>query len=278
MDESVESFLQNCPFYHEGQSPAEDGSTKDFIMRLNEGDDQYAEYQSKIFSALSGFLVTNNDDSSVSSTSPLSLDHFTEKEKGAVACGHVFRKGELVYRCKQCGNDDTCVLCSKCFDPESHNGHDVSYSISGSGGCCDCGDPEAWKNEIYCKVHGKTLLGEIMEEEIDLRESKFAHLEASMLAVMKQAVDFMGETFLELFYAPVDEVFIPGGNPSSSYVVVLYNDEFHNFDQVNDALMASTACSMIEAQKIAEIVDKRVILISNPLLYFLILHYNLLGS
>ncbi|KAI8373902.1 hypothetical protein BD560DRAFT_350498 [Blakeslea trispora] len=69
-------------------------------------------------------------------------------------CGHVFRKGEPVYRCRNCGLDDTCVFCSKCFHATDHDGHDILFSVSpGSGGCCDCGDPEAWKIPLQCKIH-----------------------------------------------------------------------------------------------------------------------------
>ncbi|KAG0916086.1 hypothetical protein G6F33_002727 [Rhizopus arrhizus] len=69
-------------------------------------------------------------------------------------CGHVFRKGEPVYRCRNCGLDDTCVFCSKCFHATDHDGHDILFSVSpGSGGCCDCGDPEAWKMPLRCKIH-----------------------------------------------------------------------------------------------------------------------------
>ncbi|KAI9487149.1 MAG: hypothetical protein EXX96DRAFT_605151 [Benjaminiella poitrasii] len=69
-------------------------------------------------------------------------------------CGHVFRKGEPVYRCRNCGLDDTCVFCSRCFHATDHDGHDILFSVSpGSGGCCDCGDPEAWKVPLKCKVH-----------------------------------------------------------------------------------------------------------------------------
>lgn len=24
---------------------------------------------------------------------------------------------------------------------------------SGGGGCCDCGDPEAWTSNVYCSLH-----------------------------------------------------------------------------------------------------------------------------
>ncbi|KAI9244727.1 hypothetical protein BY458DRAFT_560944 [Sporodiniella umbellata] len=74
-------------------------------------------------------------------------------------CGHVFRKGEPVYRCRNCGLDDTCVFCSKCFHATQHDGHDILFSVSpGSGGCCDCGDPEAWKVPLQCGIHSSTGL------------------------------------------------------------------------------------------------------------------------
>ena len=50
--------------------------------------------------------------------------------------------------------DDTCVLCARCFHATNHDGHDVKIWISrGSGGCCDCGDPEAWKIPLVCSIH-----------------------------------------------------------------------------------------------------------------------------
>lgn len=71
-------------------------------------------------------------------------------------CGHVFVKGEQVYRCKTCSLDDTCVLCVDCFKASNHSGHDTSFSISqGMSGFCDCGDKEAWKVDMYCGIHSK---------------------------------------------------------------------------------------------------------------------------
>ena len=32
------------------------------------------------------------------------------------ACGHIFKSGESTYACKTCQADDTCVLCSRCFE------------------------------------------------------------------------------------------------------------------------------------------------------------------
>lgn len=78
---------------------------------------------------------------------------YTEAARGK-ACGHIFRAGEATYSCKTCGADDTCCLCSKCFDSTDHAGHMVRISISpGNSGCCDCGDPEAWKRPMHCTIH-----------------------------------------------------------------------------------------------------------------------------
>ncbi|GAA5908396.1 hypothetical protein JCM8208_006181 [Rhodotorula glutinis] len=75
-------------------------------------------------------------------------------------CAHVFRPGESVYRCRDCGLDPTCVLCARCFHASSHArlGHDITVSThAGVGaGCCDCGDAEAWKpgRQRDCRYHG----------------------------------------------------------------------------------------------------------------------------
>ncbi|KAI6249561.1 E3 ubiquitin-protein ligase ubr11 [Erysiphe necator] len=80
-------------------------------------------------------------------------DEFTEAARGK-SCGHIFKSGEATYRCKTCGADDTCVLCSKCYDSSDHNGHMVYVSVSsGNSGCCDCGDPEAWRVPVHCAIH-----------------------------------------------------------------------------------------------------------------------------
>lgn len=60
-------------------------------------------------------------------------------------CARLFRSKEPVYRCEECGFDNTCVLCFHCFNKDDHKGHNVTmYILEGnSGGVCDCGDPEA---------------------------------------------------------------------------------------------------------------------------------------
>ena len=51
--------------------------------------------------------------------------------------------------------DETCVICNECYQASDHEGHDVYFYHSVSGGCCDCGDGEAWCSKGFCDKHGK---------------------------------------------------------------------------------------------------------------------------
>ena len=42
-------------------------------------------------------------------------------------CGRLFKEGDLVYNCKTCQTDGTCVLCQDCFDDSNHEGHVVTF-------------------------------------------------------------------------------------------------------------------------------------------------------
>jgi len=72
-------------------------------------------------------------------------------------CSKAFTAGDIVWNCKQCQMDSTCVLCQDCFRESDHEGHDVYFYhvMTDSGGCCDCGDPGAWDPKGFCKRHGE---------------------------------------------------------------------------------------------------------------------------
>jgi hypothetical protein len=57
-------------------------------------------------------------------------------------CQHPFRKNDIVWVCRTCQADETCVLCHNCFSQSNHEGHDVAFYHAQAGGCCDCGDPD----------------------------------------------------------------------------------------------------------------------------------------
>lgn len=68
-------------------------------------------------------------------------------------CGTVWRKDELAYKCRTCERDPTCAICVACFRAGDHSGHDYSIIRTG-GGCCDCGDGQAWRISGFCSRHG----------------------------------------------------------------------------------------------------------------------------
>lgn len=68
-------------------------------------------------------------------------------------CGYVFKRGDIAWNCRTCQTDATCVICDSCFRHSDHQGHEVYFHRTSPGGCCDCGDPEAWKSEGCCDKH-----------------------------------------------------------------------------------------------------------------------------
>ncbi|KAK1934131.1 E3 ubiquitin-protein ligase ubr3 [Phytophthora citrophthora] len=79
-------------------------------------------------------------------------------------CEEVWHGDHMAYRCRTCGLSDSSCMCLACFDPEEHEGHDYRVYRCSSGGCCDCGDPLAWKPEGFCKKHSAKKENEARED------------------------------------------------------------------------------------------------------------------
>ena len=73
---------------------------------------------------------------------------------GRKVCQRQFKRNDIVWICKSCQKDETCVQCNSCFQASSHPGHEVFFYHSHAGGCCDCGDAEAWDPSGFCPLHG----------------------------------------------------------------------------------------------------------------------------
>ncbi|KAJ3568186.1 hypothetical protein NPX13_g6507 [Xylaria arbuscula] len=183
---------------------------------------------------------------------------YTEAARGK-ACGHIFRVGEATYGCKTCSTDDTCCLCSKCFHATDHTGHMVRISISpGNSGCCDCGDPEAWKLPMFCTIHS----------EYDGERSKGKGKEAALLPedlvtnirmTISRVLDFICDVIScapEQLRQPKTKESIErdekmsrlastynGGDVDSpqEFALLLWNDEKHTVTEVQDQV--ARACS-----------------------------------
>ncbi|KAJ5540835.1 hypothetical protein N7494_005911 [Penicillium frequentans] len=112
---------------------------------------------------------------------------YTEAARGK-RCGHIFRAGEATYRCITCAADETCVLCSRCFDASDHTGHQYQISLSsGNCGCCDCGDDEAWRLPLFCAIH--TDSGNVKGKERAQRQLP-ADLVSSIRLTISRVLDY----------------------------------------------------------------------------------------
>jgi E3 ubiquitin-protein ligase UBR1 len=169
---------------------------------------------------------------------------------------------------RECGLDDTCVMCAKCFNATNHENHEVYIYVSNAGGCCDCGDAEAWKIPLNCPYHSpkksdekkdtlqllpevfvercRTLFGIILEFCLDVFSvTPFPETPLTLAEVKTQAKDSSLEEdrHVESF---------------EDYVAVLWNDETHSFNEVIDIVMETLQCSSSAAKKLAEVVDEHV--------------------
>ena len=99
-------------------------------------------------------------------TSIVTQDHYTSPRQAVETlealcqsvprrvCQHPFKRNDIVWVCRTCQADETCVLCHACFKLSNHEGHDVAFYHAQAGGCCDCGDPDAWDPQGFCPHHG----------------------------------------------------------------------------------------------------------------------------
>jgi len=69
-------------------------------------------------------------------------------------CQYAFKKNDIVWVCRTCQSDETCVLCHECFSNSNHDGHDVSFYHASAGGCCDCGDADGQLLEAVSDADG----------------------------------------------------------------------------------------------------------------------------
>ncbi|KAI1504423.1 hypothetical protein F5X99DRAFT_372331 [Biscogniauxia marginata] len=176
---------------------------------------------------------------------------YTEAARGK-ACGHIFRAGEASYGCKTCSTDDTCCLCSKCFNATDHTGHMVRISISpGNSGCCDCGDPEAWKTPMFCTIHS-----EREEDRSKGKAKESAALPEDLVANIRMTVSRVLDFICDVISCAPEQLRQPktresierderlsrlastynGGDLDSpeEYALLLWNDEKHTVNEVQD--------------------------------------------
>ena len=208
---------------------------------------------------------------------------YTAAAKGT-ACGHIFKSGESTYHCKTCAADDTCVLCTKCFESSDHEDHMVFISVSpGNSGCCDCGDHEAWRREVNCAIHAAGVPEDSTQQSERTKEKAPEPAVGSELppdlveairVTIARVVDYLCDVFScspEQLRLPKSEATIQqdermsrlGGvyigepvDPQPEYALVLWNDEKHTVDDVqNQVARACQKTKKFGREKAGEVDD-----------------------
>lgn len=151
----------------------------------------------------------------------LILERIKNEDDIPSVCGRVFKCGEPTYSCRECGMDPTCVLCASCFNKSSHRNHKYKMATSGGGGCCDCGDKEAWKRDPYCEDH---MMGAKAPKDSNIVTPRMKQMCAiafkGILKFCMQSFQLRGDNTSPLEY------------DGDTFCTILYNDEVHTFDQV----------------------------------------------
>ncbi|KAK0945713.1 E3 ubiquitin-protein ligase ubr1 [Friedmanniomyces endolithicus] len=206
---------------------------------------------------------------------------YTAAAKGT-ACGHIFKTGESTYHCKTCAADDTCVLCVRCFESSDHEGHNVFISVSpGNAGCCDCNDREAWRGEVPCSIHTDGTVEQPARQTGKQRASMnfpVSQLPPDLVEAMRmtlgRAIDYLCDIFscspeqLRLVKSEAsireDEEQSRLGppyeheptDPNPEFALVLWNDEKHTVDDVQNQVARACSKSKRFGKAIAHEVDE----------------------
>ena len=129
-------------------------------------------------------IIFENDDTMGDILENTTSNEFFEKFGSTLpkkVCQHPFKKNDIVWVCRTCQADETCVLCHQCYAASNHEGHDVAFYHAQAGGCCDCGDKDAWDPKGFCPLHGR-------EDEVRLEEG----MEGRVRGVVDSCIEYLG--------------------------------------------------------------------------------------
>lgn len=151
----------------------------------------------------------------------------------------------LSFYFSDCALDETCVMCEECFIHEAHKGHNYWYTIctESSGGSCDCGESDSWRNDLQCPKHREC-------KEIQIGSTN-ASLDAKLRASLREVLDFVASSVKEYISLEAD-------SEVGENALVLYNDERHSFGDVISVLHDELQIDEERARDYANLVDQKV--------------------
>lgn len=212
------------------------------------------------------------------------LEQLRKLKQPSKVCRKVLKTGDVLFSCNDCGLDETCVVCIDCFHKSAHKNHNYKMSNTDGGGCCDCGDHEAWRQNPACSDHQANDQANLKLadfEDIQMRrrqieDDKKGILEKISLLPEGYAARFFLVCQASLQYA---RMMLSWANPlklpeslnvtdeslaslmckehsSNNFFTVLFNDEVHTYDHVITTLHKIIKCTKKTASVIASSVSR----------------------
>ena len=155
-------------------------------------------------------------------------DEWLDKAKSlslSTTCGHVFKEDDWAYRCNNCATDPTCCVCAACFKESSCHefGHKYVFFRTSAGGCCDCGDVQAWKSEGFCTKHRHSGSSSPTPEETAIAEQVPS-------ALLNFLIDLTCESLLH------ENTGNSTHDAQQTFITCLFNDDVHDMLSVQNAV------------------------------------------
>lgn len=181
------------------------------------------------------------------------LKNLEKKNNPPTVCGHSFSSGEATYTCVECAIDATCVLCKSCFKRSIHATHEYKMHSSNGGGCCDCGDEEAWKAGASCSFHASNSQQNSVNVLSSIDQEFLKRLKERLGSILSYVA---GVLILEKCDEALLPTFLSTSESEDRSATVVYNDESHTYDYVINVLSKCCKCNNKKAADFATIIDR----------------------
>ncbi|KAG5178523.1 hypothetical protein JKP88DRAFT_261312 [Tribonema minus] len=219
-------------------------------------------------------------------------------------CGYVFKRGDIAWNCLTCQCDPTAVQetttrevagalcicvalihaiinpnhfpsfpavqlqqCDSCFRQSSHVGHKVFFHRTNAGGCCDCGDEEAWATDGCCPTHSAAAA--TVDPLASLPPLLLTGARATVRAILDFATTVVWDCVHSFEGAERNRWLKPSKSAAAAVegegegaaggapvlVVRLHNDDVHTFDHVISVLV-QLSVGVRTAAALARMVDE----------------------
>lgn len=242
----------------------------------------------KLICPLERFICGLSDSSSQDDVQR-ALDSIIALNQPSKLCRRILKNGDVTFACNDCGLDGTCVVCIDCFHKGAHKDHNYRMSNTDGGGCCDCGDPEAWKQNYACTDHmasdqpnltfasfedpqqranvinsdKKRILEIIGRLPPGIATRYFMVCQASLhyarMLISWTEYESLPKC-LDIDDSTTDDAellnLLSKDHSSTNYFTVLYNDEVHTYDFVIGTLVRFIRCTRLTASFMASTVSR----------------------